>query len=292
MAPDWLALREPADVRARDAVADELLPALGEHLSRRSEPRPGRPLHVLDAGAGTGAGARWLAARLGTPGAGRLPTRWTLVDHDADLLDVAGRTPGATGGGAVRVVGDLDDAAGLVREGGAAGADRVDLLTATALLDLLRPVEADVLVGAALAADVPLLLSLSVTGEVALDPPHPDDAALGAAFDAHQRRGGRLGPDAAPLVVERLRAAGHGVRTAASPWLLGTAGPPGADDAALLLAWVRGRAAAAVEQDAGLADRAAAWTAEREAQVAAGRLGAVVGHVEVLALPAGDDRRG
>ncbi|MEJ5913746.1 class I SAM-dependent methyltransferase [Pseudokineococcus sp. 1T1Z-3] len=269
---DWLALREPADARARDAVADELLPALRAHLSRR-----GGELHVVDVGAGTGAGARWLA--------GQLPAaRWTLLDHDADLLARAAAGLGPTGREAQQRLGDLDDAAALVRGGG------VDVLTATALLDLLRPAETDVLVGAALSAAVPLLLSLTVTGEVTLDPPHPADADLAAAFDAHQRRGGRLGPDAAAPVVERLRGAGWRVLTAASPWRLGAAGA-GEDDGPMLRAWLDGRAEAAVEQEPALAGRAASWLSGRRRQVDEKRLGVLVGHVEVLALP-GQERDG
>ena len=47
----------------------------------------------------------------------------------------------------------------------------------------------------------PALFTLSVVGEVTLDPADPLDAEIAAAFNAHQRRsvGGRrlLGPDAA-----------------------------------------------------------------------------------------------
>ncbi|MEJ5869018.1 class I SAM-dependent methyltransferase [Pseudokineococcus sp. 5B2Z-1] len=309
---DWLALREPADARARDEAAEALLGPLAEALTGSLAAAPaeragpegagrdggaeagrapgaGGP-HVLDVGAGTGAGARWLASRLRARlGRG---ARWTLLDHDADLLARAGAAPGATGHGARRVLGDLHRAADLLRgtgapgEGATDGAGRPDLVTATALLDLLRPVEVEVLAGAVVDAGVPLLVALTVTGEVQLDPPDPLDAELAAAFDAHQRRGGRLGPDAVAPVVERLRSAGLEVLTASSPWRLGTASPSGGGgDADLLAAWARGRAEAAVEHDGALAAPAARWSRAREEQARAGALGAVVGHVDLLALP-------
>ena len=45
-------------------------------------------------------------------------------------------------------------------------------------------------------AGLPLLFALTVIGRVTLSPAEPLDARIGAAFNAHQRRGGRLGPDA------------------------------------------------------------------------------------------------
>lgn len=307
---DWLALREPADARAREEAGDALLGPLASALADRAAPGSaggpgagpgddGARLHVLDVGAGTGAGARWLAPRLRARlGRG---ARWTLLDHDADLLDRAdvldredvldraARAPGAAGERVHRVLGDLGRAADLLR-GGAAGPGGgrapVDLVTATALLDLLRPAEADVLVDAVVGAGVPVLVALTVTGEVRLDPPDPLDVELAAAFDAHQRRGGRLGPDGHAPVVERLRAAGHRVLTAPSPWRLGAASPSGDGDADLLAAWARGRAEAAVEHEPALAAPAARWSRTRQDQARAGALAAVVGHVDVLALPA------
>ena len=65
------------------------------------------------------------------------------------------------------------------------------LVTASALLDMLTAAEVERVVAAC--AGRPTLLTLSVTGRVQLDPADPLDAALAAAFDAHQRRtvGGR-----------------------------------------------------------------------------------------------------
>ncbi len=95
---DWLALREPADRRARS-------PRLMEGLLRRlavltqppgaeSSPSP-RTLRILDLGCGTGANLRYLAPRLGlAPGAGPWVRQdWICVDRDRKLLaDLIRRT--------------------------------------------------------------------------------------------------------------------------------------------------------------------------------------------------------
>ena len=107
-------------------------------------------------------------------------------------------------------------------------------------------------------AGLPMLLTLTVTGRVALDPPDPLDARIGAAFNDHQRRDGLLGPDA----VDRLR--GRAI-VRPSPWRLGAA------DAGLIAEWLDGWIAAACEQEPALAVEAAAYRERRLAGPRAGR---------------------
>jgi len=273
--PDWLALREPADVRARDATAEAVLPPLLEHLNEREHHRPGGPgepggpgLRVVDLGAGTGANLRWLAPRLATGG----PTatagqRWTLIDHDPRLR-AWGPVPHTT------VHADVSDLPGLL-----AASVGVDLVTSAALLDLLDDRALTAIVEACGAGTVPALLALSVTGEVRLDPGDHLDGAVAEAFDAHQRRGGRLGPRAGHECARRFADRGWTVVEVATPWRLGPAEPD------LLAAWLAGRAGAAVEQAPELADPLRAWSRRRTAQMRDGGLSAVVGHVDVVALP-------
>jgi len=263
-APDWLELRAAADDAARSRELADGLAALVP---------PGH-VTVHDLGAGTGAMTRWLAARL--PGS----QRWVLHDGDAGILshldlrsvvDGAGRTIATE----VRVerLADLPPDAFV----GAAA------VTASALLDVITSAEAARVVAACVAAETPALFSLSVTGAVRLDPPDELDRLIGAAFDGHQRRevAGRrlLGPDAASLVVARFAAAGWNVRTARTPWRLG---PESAD---LLLAWLDGWIAAAVEQRPGLAPAAREYRRSRRSQAAADGLRAVVSHEDLLAWP-------
>jgi hypothetical protein len=239
---EWLALREPADAAARSRELVDLLP-----------PTDGWLIH--DLGCGTGAMGRWLAPLL--PG----PQQWVLHDRDAALLAVAD-VPGAT------VEKRQSDIARLPA-GDLAGAT---LITASALLDMLTEDELAAMVCACVHAGCPVLLSMSVTGRVELTPDDPSDGRAGAAFNAHQRRGGRLGPDAIAVAVALFGRAGYEVIARPSPWRLDAA------HADLVAAWFTGWIRAARELDAALA----AETDHYERR----RLDAVtVGHTDLLALP-------
>jgi hypothetical protein len=247
---DWLALREPADAAARSAE-------LADRLTLR------RPLLVHDLGSGTGSMARWLAPRLPTP------QHWVLHDRDADLLALAVRAlpPGV---GAETRVGDLTrlTAADL------AGAS---LVTCSALLDMLTAAEIEALVAAC--AGRPALFTLTVAGAVRLDPPHPLDAAVAAAFDAHQRRtvGGRTlaGPDAADLAVTAFRNHGIAVEVRETPWRL-SPGP-------LAQAWFEGWLGAALEQQPDLSVQVNGYVPSRLTELRGGRLTVSVPHRDLYA---------
>ena len=260
--PAWLALREPADAAARDRAAGVVLAPLLADGGRSGK----APLRVVDLGAGTGANLRWLAPRLA-----RLSRRqeWTLVDSDPHPV-----TAEPFKINTVRA--DVAELARLLHELG-----RVDLVTASALLDLLDRPRLAALVAAVVQARAPALLSLTVTGEVTLDPPDGGDAAVAAAFDDHQRRGGRPGPDAAATVAALFRDRGWTATLAASPWQLRAD-----QDAQLLAAWLGGRVEAAVQQRPSLAAEAQGWLARRRTQLRDRALTAVVGHVDLVALPA------
>ena len=243
VSPEWLELREPADAAAR---SEELAERLREHLG------PGR-LVIHDLGGGSGAMGRWLAPRL--PG----PQRWVVHDRDEGLLELA---PFET---------RRSDITRLA-PGDLAGAS---LVTASALLDLLTREELDRMLGAC--AGLPMLLALTVTGRVGLTPAEPLDVRLDAAFNAHQRRGGRLGPDAVAAAVDAAGEAEVIVRP--SPWRLGAA------HAELAAEWLRGWVAAACEQEPALAAEAGAYQDRRLAQAAAGELRVSVDHADLLVLP-------
>jgi SAM-dependent methyltransferase len=267
--PDWLALREPADSRSRDAAADLVVAPLLRWLAGRLSPvGPGTGLQVVDLGAGTGANLRWLAPRLAAIGgsAALSQQHWTLVDHDPRLRAWG---PART----VTVRADVADLGLLLSR------RRADLVTAAALLDLLDLPQLTAIAGAVVAHGVPALFTLSVTGAVTLDPADPLDLPLAEAFDAHQRRDGRLGPDAGEQAARLFREHGWDVAQAPTPWNLVSA------EAAMMDTWLEGRAEAAAEWDPGLADHAQAWLERRRRELAAGALRAMVGHLDVLALP-------
>jgi len=219
--------------------------------------------------------ARWLAPRL--PG----PQHWVLTDRDTDLLaHAARRLPARTrDGGRVTAETRVLDVGALT----AADLADVDLVTASALLDVLTAEEVDAIAAACVGAGCAALLTLSVVGEVRLDPSEPRDLPVAAAFDAHQQRvvDGRrlLGPTAAAAAESAFTRRGAHVRSRASPWQLGL------DDVDLVIAWLHGWVAAAVAQDPDLARHADAYLGRRLAAAEQGRLRVSVGHLDLLALP-------
>jgi hypothetical protein len=122
----------------------------------------------------------------------------------------------------------------------------------------------------------PTLLTLTVVGRVTLNPADPLDARVGAAFNAHQRRGGRLGPDAVAAALEELDAE---VLVRPSAWRLDGA------HAELAAGWFEGWFAAACEQEPALVAQAGAYRDRRLAQAAAGQLDVTVDHADLLVLP-------
>jgi hypothetical protein len=270
--PDWLALRERADASAR---APELAEWARAHLVAGQ--RPGGPAVVRDLGCGTGSMGRWLAGRL--PG----PQLWILYDRDPGLLAQAGAgLPDRAADGAPVTAQTLEGDLTELRPAELAG---TAVVTASAVLDLLTSAEVDELATACVEARCAALLTLSVTGHVALSPFDPLDAEIAAAFAGHQRRctNGRrlLGPDAGPVAVDGFGRRGAAVASRPSPWRLG------ADQAGLVEEWLRGWVGAACEQQPGLERRAGTYLRRRLDACTAGELQVVVGHVDVLALPAG-----
>jgi len=272
---DWLDLREAADRRARDAGLEA---RLAEYFSGREQ------LTIVDLGCGTGANARVLAPSL--PGS----QTWRFVDHDAELL-AAARTRMADWAASVGDVGgdlrlsvegkpvdirlrqaDLNGDLSTVIE------PRTDLVTAAAFFDLVSPEWitrfADMVAGAGAAFYTVLIYD----GEEIWMPAHPADEDILAAMRTHQRGdkgfGPAAGPDAADLLIRAFAQAGYQVHAAASPWRLGAA------DAALMRALAEGTSRAAHET--GLVERETAenWRIAREQADAA-----IIGHVDVLALP-------
>ncbi|SES10494.1 Methyltransferase domain-containing protein [Lentzea xinjiangensis] len=253
-APEWLALRENADAAARST---ELVDVVRETLVNRN------PLTIRDLGCGTGSMGRWLAGRLGGV------QHWVLHDRDPRLLGLAQASVSAIGNVTAETrEGDLT----ALRAADLAGAD---LVTCSALLDLLTAEEMNALAAACVGAHVPALFTLSVAGRIELDPAEPLDAAFQDAFNAHQRRvvDGRrlLGPDAPAAAEEAFAALGASVRSAQSPWHLH------AD--ALLGEWLKGWTGAAAEQEPALATEVTEYLRRRSTA------SAVVHHVDLLAIP-------
>jgi SAM-dependent methyltransferase len=265
VAPDWLALREPADAAAHAADLADLL--------ERALPAGPRVIH--DLGCGTGAMGRWLAPLLTGP------QHWVLRDRDEDLLALAVADPPglAADGSPVTVEARLTDVARM----GAEDLAGASLITTSALLDLLTGAELERLARLCAEAGCPVLFTLSVIGQVELAPAEPLDRRVAAAFDAHQRRptgrGSLLGPEAADFAARTFRELGAEVVVRPSPWRLGPA------HAALAADWFEGWVGAAVEGEPELADECEPYARRRLTQARAGELSVTVGHGDLLVLP-------
>lgn len=271
--PEWLALREAADHRARDGL---LAMALADRLQSKPSVR------VVDLGCGTGSNIRATYAALGSE------QFWTLVDYDARLLAAARTTLSAWADSAATegdglllkksgktlhvsfrqadLVTDLDRALGT----------SCDLVTASALFDLCSADFIARFASAVAARKAVFYTVLTYNGIQRWSPKHDLDAAMSDAFHAHQMTdkgfGLSAGPKAPAALAAAFRDCGYTVKEADSPWLLSRS------DQTLVDALVPGYAGA-VRETGKLAKQAIdGWQSQP-------RHGAEVGHTDTLALP-------
>ena len=274
-AADWLALREPADRRARSAP---VLAATRLWAGRRAT--TGRALRVVDLGAGTGGNLRCLAPHLSAPQA------WTLVDDDPGLLALAqraggrGRIAAMHGDGSLRVraiAGDLAATRALTEtvRGG-------QLITASALFDLTSAAWCRQLVRAIARPGVALHATLIYDGRIAIEPADTFDGMVRGLFNRHQRRGKgfgvALGPRAAPLLARVAAASGAIVIGGRSDWRLSRGETRLIKS--LLTAWTTAAREMLPEQ----ARNIDVWRMRRQELMEAARLRVVVGHLDLLAI--------
>jgi hypothetical protein len=261
--PAWLAARAPADASARAATLDSLLPELINYLINSYG--LGRTLQIIDLGAGTGANQRWLAPRL------PFPQRWIHLDHDPALSRWVPLPDGTMIiDGSVETLGQM---LGML-------SGEPCLVTCSAVLDVLTSDQLAAVCQAVIDNQVLALFSLTVTGTATMDPANVQDQPLLDAFNDHQRRVGRPGPDAVGLAVKALWEGGFTVCTQETPWQL-----TASSDLAFVEQLLQERLDAAVAQDPSLASAATTWFELRSAQLALGLLRIEVGHRDILALP-------
>jgi hypothetical protein len=258
---DWLTLREPHDLRARNPTVLDAVASALEPLSS---------VQVVDLASGTGSTLRALSPHLP---AGQ---NWKLIDNDLGLLARAKATPLAKHVTVTAIPLDLN------RDLEAALDGPVDLVATSALLDLVSETWLDRLAVEITARAIPLYAALSYDGRIDFTPSDPFDAAIAAAMNAHQRTdkgfGPALGPAAAAFAIARFEALGYSVVRGASDW---TMGPEDRDMQTEILA---GWASAARDMGAALADTAA-WLTRRRAAINAGCSSLQVGHIDFFATP-------
>jgi SAM-dependent methyltransferase len=259
---EWLALREPHDLRARNTV---VLDAVAAAFSGEAA------VAIVDLACGTGATARAIAPRL--------PQRqnWRLIDNDLGLLARAG----AIGVPPHRII--TARAVDLARDLELALDGPLDLITCSALLDLVSGEWLERLAVEAAARRLPVYAALSYDGEAMLDPPDPFDAEIIAAVNRHQRRnkgfGPALGPAAAARATERFKQLRYTVIEGRSDWTFAPADGPIQSE--ILSGW----AAAARELDELPVERIIAWLTRRRELVTDGRSRMRIGHVDLFARP-------
>ena len=260
----WLALRQPYDRVARNVA---VLAVVDATMRRKDK------LRILDLACGAGASVGALSGR------SRAAQAWRLVDKDAGLLALAARLPLPPHVAVETALRDLSrDMAEELRR-------PLDLVTVSALLDLVSEAWLAEFVAELARRAIPLYAALTYDGRMSFDPSDPLDEEIVAAVNVHQRGdkgfGPSLGPTAAAAAIGRLDAAGFHVTHGASDWHLGP------QDRAIQTALLDGAAAAAWEAGRPSARHVASWLAGRRDAVAAGRSAIRVGHVDFVAVPSG-----
>jgi hypothetical protein len=257
----WLELREPYDRRARNAkVIDALLAELADRPS----------ITIADLACGTGSTFRALRPRI------KARQNWRLADNDLSLLARAPQSsPPDVNVATVPI--DLNHDLEAALDG------PVDLVTTSALLDLVSDEWLERFAVETAARRLPVYAALSYDGRVSFDPPHRFDGDIVAAVNRHQHGdkgfGPALGPDATRSAADLVKRVGYSFLEGSSDWTFGKA------DTAIQGEVLRGFANAAGELRDLPDDRVADWLARRLDMVAAGSSGMRVGHVDFFAMP-------
>jgi hypothetical protein len=261
---NWLALREPVDHAARSAALTRLVT---DRLPRD------RTLRAVDLGTGTGSNVRYLARQL------PVQQEWLLVDRDPELLAEAADALRPLRNVAVETLatnlGELDASIFPHR----------DLVTASALLDLVSDTWLDTLAAHCRSAGAVALFALTYNGHSTCVPVEPEDDMIRELMNQHQRQndkgfGRAAGPDAMDVAARSFCAAGFHARRDGSDWVL----LPGTEDLQKQL--VEGWAQAAREVVPTIAPMIDDWLRRRLEHMTAGRSQITVGHEDLAAWPA------
>jgi hypothetical protein len=263
---DWLRLREAADAAARSSA---LTRAMIETLPSR------RPLRILDLGTGTGSNVRYLAPRLPRG------QEWLVADRDAALLaEVERRMTSIDPDGTLDCrIETMRTNLGILDAQMFAGRD---LVTASALLDLVSESWLDALASHCRAAGATALFALTYNGRSRSAPEEPEDDLVRSLMNHHQRQndkgfGWAAGPDAVAAAERAFTAVGYRVRREPSDWVLA----PDARELQrqLIEGWAEAAVEIAPEQSSAVRD----WRNRRLAHVDANRSRITVGHDDLAA---------
>jgi hypothetical protein len=280
---DWLALREAADFSSRSQRLTRLVAA---RLKRTD------PVRVLDLATGTGSNLRFLVEHLPPL------QHWTVLDRDPLLLH---HLQSRTAAWAQARGYDLSqEASGFVIRGerlechveprqrdlGSLEDSSIfsgrDLITASALLDLVSESWLHSLAAQCRTATAAALFTITYDGRSPCAPADPDDDIVRELFNRHQRTdkglgGQAAGPDAAAAAVRAFAEAGFHVDHERSDWVIEP------DEQELQRQLIDGWATAAAEMAPEIAPQIANWRLRRLHHVDAGGSLIVVGHEDMAA---------
>ena len=259
----WLELREPHDRSARNAsVIAEVTAALADLSS----------VTIVDLACGTGSTFRALNPLL------RIRQNWRLIDNDLSLL---ARVPQSSPPNINITALPID----LTRDLEAALDGPVDLVTTSALLDLVSNDWLQRLVVETAARRLPVYAALSYNGRVDFTPADDADQKIVAAVNAHQRTdkgfGPALGPEAASQTIQRFERVGYAVTQGESDWVFAPV------DREIQVEVLSGWAAAVRDTGDMPLTEIIGWLKRRRDLVTAGRSSIRVGHLDFFARPTG-----
>jgi hypothetical protein len=259
---EWLELREPYDVHARNrTVLDAVFDLIADQPS----------VVIVDLACGTGSTVRALGPRI------KARQHWRLVDNDLSLL---ARVPSSSPPGLNVSAVPID----LSRDLEAVFDSAADLITMSALLDLVSRDWLNQLAAEAAAHRLPVYAALSYDGRVELAPAELLDRRIVDAVNRHQRTdkgfGPALGPSAAKTAIAAFEGVGYAVTHGLADWDLGPA------DRAIQTEVLSGWADAARKIGDPPQPEIVDWLQRRRELIAAGRSSLRVGHVDLLARPA------
>jgi predicted O-methyltransferase YrrM len=268
----WLAAREAADHRAR---SERLTNRLNQWLLKRydgASSKSHHPMQIVDIGTGRGSNALFLVPAL------QVPQTWLALDQDAALLREARDRVDR-----LDVPFDTLTAQLTPENIEQTLPPEADLITASALIDLVSEPWLKVLARSAARRKSAILIVLSYAGEFELSPDHPDDALVRTLVNQHQHGdkgiGAALGPEASTVLQDLLVAEGYQVELDESPWVLGNG------DQTLAQMLMKGWIDAAIEQSPDDHNQLIQWLETRNRQLSEANLTVIVRHLDLLALP-------
>ena len=259
---EWLTLREGHDQCARNPAVLDAVVSLFKSKNT---------LRVTDLACGAGSTLRTLGPRL--------PARqhWDLVDNDPRLLQAASSRKPSDDFTLNTIQLDLSGDFEVELN------QPTDLITTSALLDLVSDSWLDRFARHVAARALPVYAALTYDGRIELSPIDPADAAIAAAVNAHQRTdkgfGPALGPSAADAAISGFEKLGYAIVQGPSDWVIGTA------DTQMQIELLDGWASAAREIKSLPKQQVDDWLMRRKAAVERGASTMRVGHVDFVATP-------